>query len=509
MEHKTVPAFIKAVDEDQGIVEHIFAVFGNVDSGLDVLHPGSFKKTIQERQKKVRVLDQHNTDSINRVLGKPLEIREIGVGELPMEVKSEFPDATGGVWAKTQFFMDTPEGKGAFIRLKEGGIDEWSFGYDAVDTDYTTITLNGKKTRVRNIRQLKLFEFSPVLWAMNEATVTLDAKDKPETKAVTPYQDYPLAARNRQWDGSAAEGRIREWAGGGDDMDWGMYAKAFMWHDGDNAETFGAYKLGYVDIIDGEPHAIPRALMAVANPARGLEATDGPTATEKERIQSHVSRYYAKMREEFDDDSLMPGWEKSDQPVEEQKLITLPPYDPDGDNTELIEALREMFGAKQETKMMGGNMLGNTVQGSLYYTFNHLVDRCLTMGYISTDDHTALRTAFDEAISLFSNRAPDEVLNLEVSEYYGEAMGYYSANPDLDEKAGRVLSASNAEKIRKALATLNEVLMAAGMIEETTMNDEDEEEKGQTKKNGPQPAPDYTLRLIEAEQEEMDLIRLS
>lgn len=178
MERKRFPALATKVDEEQGIVEHIFAVFGNVDEGNDVIHPGSFTKTIAERGNKIRVLDQHQTDSVLRAVGKPLALREIGRDELPVSVIERFPDATGGVKAITQFLMDTPEGKGVFIRIKEGAIDEWSFGYDAVDKDYSKVMKDGKEITVRNIRTIKLFEYSPVLWGMNQATSTQSAKGK-------------------------------------------------------------------------------------------------------------------------------------------------------------------------------------------------------------------------------------------------------------------------------------------------------------------------------------------
>ena len=31
--------------------------------------------------------------------------------------------------------------------------------------------------------------------------------------AVSAFQDYPLADRDREWDGAAAEKRVRKWAG--------------------------------------------------------------------------------------------------------------------------------------------------------------------------------------------------------------------------------------------------------------------------------------------------------
>ena len=321
MEHKTVPAYLKQVDEVKGIVECIFAVFGNIDAGDDIIHPGAFKKTLSERQNKVRVLDQHNTGSISCVLGKPLKIREISGQDLPMELKADYPNATGGVWAKTQFFLDTPEGKGAFIRLKEGGIDEWSFGYDAVDVDFTQTVIDDEKHRIRNLRQVKLFEYSPVLWGMNQATSTLDAKEseeaeeaeqsKPEQKAVTPYQNLDLAARDRTWDSDAAEGQVREWAGGADDMDWQKYRRAFLWYDADEQDKFGSYKLPYADIVGGELVALPRGIFAAAGSLQGARGEEPDISeADAERVKKNIDRYYAKMRTEFEDEGLIAPWNK-------------------------------------------------------------------------------------------------------------------------------------------------------------------------------------------------------
>jgi len=184
MEHKTFPVLdVKIINEDQGIVEHTVAVMGNVDLGDDRIWNGAFLKTISERGKKVKVLDNHKADSVMRVIGKPLSLREIGRDELPQSVKSEYPDATGALLVQTQFLMDVPEGKGAFIRIKEKAIDEWSIGYDSIKgaTEYTKE--NGRT--VRELKEIRLFEYSPVLWAMNPAASTISAKSKKQT-----YHDY-------------------------------------------------------------------------------------------------------------------------------------------------------------------------------------------------------------------------------------------------------------------------------------------------------------------------------
>ena len=184
-EYKTFPATVVGVDEEKGIVETIFAVFGNIDEGLDIVHPGSFTKTFVERGNKVRVLDHHNTDSIMNVIGKPIELRELSRAELPQELLQTCPEATGGAYAKVQMLMDTPEGRGAFIRLRDKAVDEWSFGFDTLDHDYSPAVKNEENVTVRNLRTLKLWELSPVIWGMNPITTTIGAKgDKPEDPEV-------------------------------------------------------------------------------------------------------------------------------------------------------------------------------------------------------------------------------------------------------------------------------------------------------------------------------------
>jgi len=88
--------------------------------------------------------------------------------------------------------MDTPEGKGAFIRLREGVVDEWSYGYDALDYDHETIKgTDGQDVTVRNLRTVKLYELGPVLWGMVPGTQTVSAKSEPsEGKPVETTENY-------------------------------------------------------------------------------------------------------------------------------------------------------------------------------------------------------------------------------------------------------------------------------------------------------------------------------
>lgn len=545
----------KVLDEDQGIVEHIITVFGVPDKGSppDISHPGSFKKTIQERQDNVLVLDMHNMNSVMNVLGKPLGIEEVDRSQLPDSILEKFPEATGGVKATTKFFLDTPEGAGAFARIKNGGLREWSYGFDALDVDMSTVTYRGKKVRARNLRTIKLYEYSPVLWGLAESATLSAKKDvpdeaedalppsTPETKAVTSFQDYPLAGRDRRWDSSAAEKRIREWAGGEDDMDWAKYALAFMWHDSENPETYGAYKLPYIDIVSDEPHAVPRAIFTLTSATRGVDAADIPEE-EKERIRNHVRRYYAKMREEFDDDSLVPAWDKAAEPEGEVKedgsepeapgmtpaavetdtpdpesaeplsekgeqhitiQFTLVPDVKDVDpetQAAIVKAITDALaeaglsstrdpeaadlppagGPAPEAKMRGNaRTMGNVLEGTLHYAFTCLCDKWFIAGLIDRDERLLLSSLIGDALDLLHDGMSADLAMREFEDHYG-MYEYYSLAPDLDAKAGRVLSARNAQKIQQALAVLHEVLMEAGLIggeEEAAMHDDEDEEK--------------------------------
>lgn len=179
MEHKQFDAIITAIDEPQGIVKAVFSVFGNVDYGGDRIHAGAFAKTFAERGTKVLILDNHNSYSTGDVIAKVVGLRELTREQLPSELQMKYPEATGGAELTAKFEPDNnvdAKSAAAFFRLKNGWIGEWSFGYDALDFDFEAGDVGGKSTTVRNLRTVKLYEVSPVLWGMNGATMTTDAK---------------------------------------------------------------------------------------------------------------------------------------------------------------------------------------------------------------------------------------------------------------------------------------------------------------------------------------------
>jgi len=115
-----------------------------------------------------------------------------------------------------------------------------------------------------------------------------------QTMTTTQFQDFPLADRDREWDGAAAEARVRQWADATDGPT-ARYRDAHVWYDGDSPDNFTAYKLLITDILDGRPHAVPRAVIAAAGVLQGARGGVDLPDDEVGRVRGHLARYYEKM----------------------------------------------------------------------------------------------------------------------------------------------------------------------------------------------------------------------
>jgi hypothetical protein len=115
--------------------------------------------------------------------------------------------------------------------------------------------------------------------------------------SVTTFKDLPLADRRREWDGDAAERRVRSWAGAKEHPNQ-RYKEAHVWYDGDEQDNFTAYKLLIADVVDGKLVAVPRAVMAAAAVMQGSRGGVDLPASDVDRVKSHLAMYYAKMGDE-------------------------------------------------------------------------------------------------------------------------------------------------------------------------------------------------------------------
>jgi len=161
-EFKSFPIFCKTIKERE--VTGICAVFGNVDEGGDRLHAGAFAKTLKEAGRRAKHLWNHDWQSPPIAIIK--ELRELGREELPASILQLAPDATGGL-SITREYLDTGRAEEVFKGIQAGIINQMSFGFDVVKANFT---VSGEQT-IREVREVRLWETSDVLWGMNSATV--------------------------------------------------------------------------------------------------------------------------------------------------------------------------------------------------------------------------------------------------------------------------------------------------------------------------------------------------
>lgn len=182
---------------DNRVVKQIFAVMGNIDEGGDRIMPGAFAKTIEERRGGIQVLWQHSGNE--PPIGVPLVIKEIGRRDLPAAMLAKFPDALGALYAEVEY-LDTPRGNEVLTGIQKGAIQQNSIGYVPILSDSETI--NGK--RVRNLREVALFDLSPVNWAMNPATTNLKTAWLKDNPRVDEFIGFLEMKQRRQWSAGTA-----------------------------------------------------------------------------------------------------------------------------------------------------------------------------------------------------------------------------------------------------------------------------------------------------------------
>jgi hypothetical protein len=111
---------------------------------------------------------------------------------------------------------------------------------------------------------------------------------------VTAFQDLPLADHDREWDGAAADKRVRRWAAAQDRPN-AKYRDAHVWYDAAQADEFGAYKLLIADVVDGRLRAVPRGILSAGGIMMGARGGVDLPRADIRRVKSHLRKYYEKM----------------------------------------------------------------------------------------------------------------------------------------------------------------------------------------------------------------------
>ena len=159
METKHFTLDLKAAGDDR-TVEGLGSVFGNTDQGGDIVVPGAFAKSLKSRTP--AMLWQHKADQ-------------------PIGVWDELRETPEGLFVKGRI-LNTALGNDAYELARHGALKGMSIGYATKDSE------TDRKSGVRRLKELDLFEVSLVTFPMNELAGITRVKQKPaDERALEEY----------------------------------------------------------------------------------------------------------------------------------------------------------------------------------------------------------------------------------------------------------------------------------------------------------------------------------
>lgn len=161
-ERKSFASKATVQDETQGIVHCVVSVFGTSaaekDSDGDVVVKGAFDRTLKDRKDAGRALPPGVwAHDWNRPIAKTLEAYE----------------GADGLHVVGQCNLETQDGRDAFSNIKLGLFSEYSFGFEVKDSE--------RKDGARFLKDLELYEWSPVLVGADRRTGTVAVKEHKST----------------------------------------------------------------------------------------------------------------------------------------------------------------------------------------------------------------------------------------------------------------------------------------------------------------------------------------
>lgn len=136
------PAPTRLALTPDGLIEGYASLFGAVDQARDMVMPGAFKLTLQQRGlRRIPMLFQHDP---SEPIGIWLELRE------------DFR----GLWARGKLIPEVTRARELYALLKAGAVDGLSIGYrtrhGAIDP----------RSRIRRLHQVDLWEISLVTFPL-------------------------------------------------------------------------------------------------------------------------------------------------------------------------------------------------------------------------------------------------------------------------------------------------------------------------------------------------------
>jgi HK97 family phage prohead protease len=350
--HLTIPLTLKALDDRE--FEGYGSIFGNEDLGGDIVLPGAFAKSLAQHKSAGTLPQMFWMHDMSMVPGKWLEMHEDDKG---LYVK--------GLLAKTQLGSETRE------LMKMQAVRGLSIGYQTADATFD-------KEGRRLLKELVLYEVSPVSLAMNPLAQVTHAKcqlsaagefvptsrqmeemlrkmncsrsvsrtliakiyapeaKQADTKSESEWEvasvlDLPVV-RDSTWDADAVATSLLDHAGIGTDTPDAKFAKGcFLFTDSANDTEREAYKEPFARLVNGKLHVSSRGLAAAA---QRIDSIEGPTDEQKDEARALVHLYEKKLNSG-----------KSNAPQRSGTLPAKPQWDAELDTPETEEAANAVWRA--------------------------------------------------------------------------------------------------------------------------------------------------------------------
>jgi hypothetical protein len=161
-------AQFKALD-DEGTFEAYVSVFGNVDSYNEVVDPGAFTDWLKNYFPRYpKGVWAHNWDE-------------------PISATIEAREDTHGLYIKGKLVLEVQRAREVWALMKAGVITDFSFGF-FVQQDEVDPT-----TRVRHLKKIAIYEYSPVLVGANDQAMLLSVKSRKDGEAEPVAEAAPEA----------------------------------------------------------------------------------------------------------------------------------------------------------------------------------------------------------------------------------------------------------------------------------------------------------------------------
>ena len=481
---KAMPGQV-SIDEAKGIVECFVAGVGNKDSVGDIVLPGAFTESLKRR--KPRVVWGHDW---NHPIGKVLEIYEVPASDprLPAKMKRA---GIGGLFARVQFNLKAEKGREAFANVAFYGEEqEWSIGYKTLDAIYDN------QRQANLLREVELYEVSPVLHGANQLTGTISIKAAAPEEPMDSFKKSKWPMFDREFAERIKRDYPQIWAAGGNIKGNDQYRILTQ-----IAEQGGASKstaqTNALELREAwvARHAGDFRLPGVIAQIKWLAIGSRGEDYMKNVVREAMAKHDAKMKKKG---YPMPTPDL-DEEMDEEK-------GPGGMMSSLASAIGKRFGGPARIRHADSNMVvfdhmmdgkPHTMRVAYHFDgdefmFGKPVGVKPTVVYMPEDEDDDEeyedrkpprgREVEEKPGNSFSARYEDaekpafvepkagcgcgcgKSTSDQMNEFFDDAMKALEVI-EVEQKAGRVISGSNLEKLSQAMELLKEVMASGGRTE--------------------------------------------